>query len=272
VQKYIPRFRALVQARLTSERLPKKVLEKIGEKTILEHIAARIQSIQSTKVELKFAIAEEEETTLADFLREKNFAFVKGHPTHVLKRFIDASQDMADEDYVIRLTADNPFIDKDRLTTLIEHLKEYPADYAYTAELPLGMGSEVIRVAALRSVFFRDTPLTPNGAPELKGHHREHVTIFIRENPHLYEIFPLRLDDAFSIEAAKARVAGIRMTIDEAQDLTVARRVYSHFAGRGLLFFGALDVIELAKNDPSMLADNRHIEQKAATSVDSRTV
>ncbi|HRP70149.1 MAG TPA: NTP transferase domain-containing protein [Turneriella sp.] len=270
MQKSPFQFRAVVQARLTSERLPKKVLEKIGDKTIIEHIAARVESIQSAGISLLFAIAEENDSLLSDFLREKKLPFVTGHPSHVLKRFIDAATDLNDDDYVIRLTADNPFIDKDRLAALVERLKERPVDYAYTADLPLGMGSEAIRVAALRSVMLRDTPLRTGGEAGLKDHHREHVTIFIRENPHLYEIFPFRLDSTITPEAAKARVTGIRMTIDEAADLAVARQVYAHFAARGLSHFGALDVIELSKNDPSMLATNRHVEQRAATSVDTR--
>lgn len=265
------RIRALAQARLKSERLPGKVLEKIGNLTIIEHIAARIATLEGMGVELVFAIADEGPAGgLADFLTERGLRCFTGHASNVLKRYVDAAADLDGGDYVIRLTADNPFVDKDRLALLIQHVKERPVDYAYTADLPLGMGAEMIRVEALKSVMLRDTPLTIGGEAGLKDHHREHVTIFIRENPHLYEIYPLRLDEALSDEAAKRRTAGIRMTVDEPADLEVARRVYEHFARRGLPHFGALDVIELAKNDPAMIAGNQDVRQKSATSSDAR--
>ncbi len=264
------RIRALAQARLKSERLPGKVLEKIGKTAIVEHIAARMQTLEGAGVELVFAIADEGDITLADFLQARGLRFFTGHTSNVLKRFIDAAADLAPSDYVIRLTADNPFVDKDQLAILIQRLKDDPVDYAYTADLPLGMGAEMIRVEALRSVMLRDIPLTAGGEAGLKDYHREHVTIYIRENPHLYEIMPLRLDDTISEEAAKRRVAGIRMTVDEAADLTVARRVFEHFERRGLPHFGALDVIQLAKNNPEMLSGNEMVKQKSAQSAETR--
>lgn len=279
------RIRALVQARLKSERLPGKVLEKIGNLAIVEHIASRAATLEGAGVETVFAIADESPAVtrdsgspltvggapggainLADFLTERGLKCFTGHATNVLKRYVDASADLAPTDYVIRMTADNPFVDKDQLAHLVQRLKTNPVDYGYTADLPLGMGAEMMRVEALRSVMLRDTPLTLGGEAGLKDHHREHVTIFIRENPHLYEIYPLRLDDTISEEAAKLRVRGIRMTVDEAADLEVARRVFAHFERRGMPHFGALDVIQLAKNSPDTLAGNQNVSQRSAQS------
>ena len=261
------RIRALVQARLKSERLPGKVLEKIGNLAIVEHIASRAATLEGAGVETVFAVADEGPTmNLADFLTERGLKCFTGHATNVLKRYVDASADLDPADYVIRMTADNPFVDKDQLARLVQRLKTNPVDYGYTADLPLGMGAEMIRVEALRSVMLRDTPLTLGGEAGLRDHHREHVTIFIRENPHLYEIYPLRLDDTISKEAAKLRVRGIRMTVDEAADLEVARRVFAHFERRGMPHFGALDVIQLAKNSPDTLAGNQDVAQRSAQS------
>jgi len=272
------RIRALAQARLKSERLPRKVLMPIGGKALLQHIAVRLQTLEGMGVELVFAIAEENsahaapggDITLADFLTQAGLSFHTGHSTNVLRRFTDAAADLAATDYVVRLTADNPFPDMKQLAQLITHAKEKTFDYGYTADLPLGMGTELIRVAALRSVAFRETPTTAGGENGLKDHHREHVTTFIRENPHLYDIYPLRLDDTLSDEAAKKRVSGIRLTVDEEADLIVAQRVFEYFERRGMPNFTALDVIQLKRNFPELLAGNEHIAQRPATSSDSR--
>jgi len=264
------KVRALVQARLQSERLPGKVLDKIGQFTILEHIARRLKLLEGAGVEVFFAIADEGEPRLGDFLRERGLSYYSGDIHNVLKRFTDAAADLADHDYVIRATGDNPFIDQTELAKLIHQARTRSFDYGHTADLPLGMGVEMVRVNALRSVMMRAHPLRENDVSELKAHHTEHVTTYIRENPHLYDIYAQRLDDTFSTEGARERVRGIRVTIDERADLEVCRRVYAHFERRGKTDFTALDLIELAKNDPAMLKGNEAVVQKAATTFDTR--
>lgn len=266
------RVRALVQARLNSSRLANKVLEKIGEKTLVEHIADRLGLLSGAGVELYFAIADEEDPALREHLNGKGLKFFAGSEQDVLKRYCDAAADLSDNDYVIRATADNPFPDHEQLARLVAHVRTAPIDYGYTAHLPLGMGTEIIRVNALRSVMIRAVPLTPGGESGLQKHHSEHVTPYIRENAHLYDIYPQPLDETVSEEAAKARVAGIRLTIDEPADLEVARRVFTHFNRLGKPHFTATDVIQLKKNNPEMLAGNELIHQRDARSVDQRAL
>ena len=62
------------------------------------------------------------------------------------------------------------------------------------------------------------------------------------------------------------------MTVDEPEDLEVARQVYTHFERLGRPLFGATEVIQLAKNSPEMFAPNAEVAQKPATSVDRRAV
>jgi spore coat polysaccharide biosynthesis protein SpsF len=264
------RFKAIVQARMQSERLPGKVLKKIGNLTILEHIARRFATLEGANVSLHFALAREADSPLPEFLTELGLSYSEGDVYDVLQRYLDAAEDLEDDDYIIRVTGDNPFPDKDELARLIAKVKARPVDYAHTADLPLGMGSEMIRVNALRSVKLRDQPIVEGAESPIKLHHREHVTVFVRENPHLYEIYKQPLDETFPENLAKERVKGIRMTVDEPEDLVVASRVYEHFDRLGRPLFGAADVIQLAKNSPEMLAGNAHVAQKMALSVDSR--
>lgn len=264
------RIKALVQARLNSSRLKNKVLEKIGEKTLIEHIAERLGRLSGAGIELCFAIANEADSALRDHLSEKGLEFFAGDEKNVLKRYSDAAADLSDSDYVIRATADNPFPDHEQLGRLVAHVRHSPIDYGFTAHLPLGMGTEIIRVNALRSMMIRALPLTPGGESGLQDHHTEHVTPYIRENAHLYNIYPQPLDETVSDEAAKARVAQIRLTIDEPADLEVARRVFTHFNRLGKPHFTAVDVIHLKKNNPEMLAGNENIHQRDARSVDPR--
>lgn len=262
------RFRAIVQARLSSSRLPHKVLAKIGPLALLEHIAARLASLQGAGIETHFALAEAESEELTDFVGRLGISFSRGDAYDVLQRYIDASADLADRDFVLRLTGDNPFPDQHQIARLVEYARSHELDYGYTADLPLGMGAELVRVNALRSVWLRGRPGTGSGG--IEPYHREHVTVFIRENPHLYEIYPLRLDESISDEAARERVRGIRLTVDEPADLEVCRGVFTHFAMLSKPHFDSLDVIQLARNSPSMFTGNALIRQKPARSADTR--
>lgn len=255
---------------MASERLPGKVLKKIGNLTILEHISRRFANLEGANVSLHFALAQEADSTLPEFLSNLGLSYSEGDVHDVLQRYLDATTDLDEHDYVIRVTGDNPFPDKDELARLIAKIKKRPVDYAHTVHLPLGMGSEMIRVNALRSIKLRAQPLIDGSESPIKLHHREHVTVFVRENPHLYEIYKQPLDETFSEDLAKERVKGIRMTVDEPEDLIVATRVYEHFDRLGRPLFGAADVIQLAKNSPEMLSGNAHVAQKTALSVDSR--
>lgn len=266
------RFRAIVQARLSSTRLPRKVLQTIGKSTILEHIHARLATLEGAGVETVFAIAEGEPDELHDFLREHQFVVTTGPVFDVLGRYISASQDLDENDFVLRLTGDNPFPDKDQLAGLVHYARQHALDYGYTADLPLGMGAEIVRVNALRSIWLRAQTTVAGEKSPIEQYHREHVTVFIRENPHLYEIYPHRLDPMLTDEAARERVRGIRLTVDELADLEVCRGVFAHFERRGMPFFGALDVIQLALNTPEMLSGNAGIAQRSARTVDERAL
>lgn len=264
------RFRAIIQARLKSARLPGKVLEKIGSLSLIEHIAQRLAALQMPELELMFAIPENDPPELAAYLRERGYKYHAGPEFDVLARFIGAAQDLGEHDYLLRLTGDNPFPDVQQLARLINYAQQHAIDYGYTAELPLGMGVELIRANALRSIWLRAEPGFSGQVNPIEQYHREHVTVFIRENPHLYEIYPLRLDDSLPEALARERVRAIRLTVDELADLEVCRAVFSHFARLGKPHFGAREVIQLAKNSPELFSGNAHVVQKTAQSVDSR--
>ena len=241
------RFFAIVQVRLSSKRLPRKALARLNPNherpVVLEHLIQRVLKVDSVDAVI-LAVPENE---LADFQRIpflKDALIVGGSSHDVLGRFLKAAQDAgcSDWDHIIRLTADNPFLDHRVLEENIAFVRKKKPDYSYPAWLPLGMGFEICRLKVLR--MLNELPLAPA--------HREHVTSYIKENPQKYSIRPMELDYPFHKK--------IRLTIDERADLTAAQAVYRYFSDE---YFCAADVIRLYEKAPRLFSGNEHVQQRS---------
>lgn len=240
--------RFIIQARLQSKRLPAKSMKLIGDRALVGHILDRLNQLPFSEVSVAAALPEGNSDLLSNFFQSEGVDIYYGDETDVLSRFLLASQDLSDEDFVIRLTGDNPFIDHREAQNLIEFLhREKRVDLAYPYKLPLGMGFEAISVGALRS----------QAQNELLPHHREHVSVFIKENPGLYSIVSL---ESYSEHPQ------IRLTIDYEEDLKMARKCYEYFAGQNNPWFCSNDVYGLYQKEPGFFKDNLHMLQKSATS------
>ncbi|MCS6984339.1 MAG: hypothetical protein NZM25_04300 [Leptospiraceae bacterium] len=246
------KIRALVQARTSSKRLPLKVLLPIGEYLLLEHIFLRLAQIKKNNLEVALAIPQGDEK-LIRFSQEKGLTYYEGDEFDVLARFLHASSDLDDHDFVVRLTGDNPFLDYGSLAEILETLETIHADYIYPRGLPLGMGFEIIRVAALRAQKFY----------ELEDHHKEHVTTFIKEKRHLFEIVPLGFGPLYHPEIDQIEEIPLRLTVDEEKDLEMARKLYTHFAALKNPLFRAQEVVELYRRYPHFFSVNRDVRQKS---------
>ena len=246
-------FIAIVQARLTSRRLPQKVMMPLDEKqkkpAILEHLVDRIHKINMLQTII--AVPQEEHYFFSGlpFLRSCNV--VSGAIYDVHERITKASRKFQSNDYLIRITADNPFIDHKILAQNIEYVRDSKPEYSYPEWLPLGMGYEIIKISTLRSLA--RYPLTPA--------QKEHVTIYIKQNRHLFDIRPFYLD-----KTEYPFPLPVRLTVDEGQDLEMARMTFKHFLGQGKIFFTAKDVIRLQQDQALFFQNNLGIRQKSPLS------
>ena len=255
-------IRYVVQARLTSKRLERKVLRPLGGRPLIAHIIERLERVDAPDTSLVFAIPPEssgaEECDLAQYLRDVGVEYCVGDEHDVLARFIDAARGLKDEDYIIRLTGDNPFIDYKELAQIADYLRAPApkdhrplADLIYPYKLPLGMGFEGISVRALREQKLHD----------LSPHHEEHVSTFIKENPSCYAIEKI---DRFE-------GPDIRLTVDVQADLDTAEGVYGHFSSQGNPWFCTAEVYRLAAENPGLFSLNTHVQQRSPRSYETRT-
>jgi spore coat polysaccharide biosynthesis protein SpsF len=203
-----PRTGVIIQARLNSSRLPGKVLLPLPQqeaKTILDHIIERAGLVQPRpEIVLATSTSPENEVLEAAALKN-NVHFFRGDEQDVLARFYHAAKAFRLET-IVRLTADNPFVDPVLLSQTLRAHEQTGADYTSTTGLPLGTNLEIFSFRALNQAFHEAR------LPE----HREHVTPYIRLHPGLFSLHHQEYSGKGLGQAAW------RLTIDNESDYAFA--------------------------------------------------
>jgi spore coat polysaccharide biosynthesis protein SpsF len=201
---------AVVQARMTSTRLPGKVLMDLEGAPLLERQLARLarcRSLDEVVLAVTVNAADDPLVALADRLGLRWF---RGSEDDVLSRYVGAARE-ADASAVVRVTSDCPLIDPGEVDRVVDALRadvDYAANVVEPRTLPRGLDCE----ALWRDVLERVGRMATSPAA------REHVTWFVHsERPDLFAI--ARVEGA-------VRAPDLRWTVDTPADLELVRRLY----------------------------------------------
>ena len=191
----------IIQARMGSSRLPGKVLKKIGDKSLLEHIFFCLSLLRHPAKIILATSTHQRDDVIESFCRNRSIEYFRGSEENVLERYYLCTKKYG-FNHIVRLTADNPFTDMEELNNLIKLHLETGADYSHSFQkLPIGVGAEIFTFDALEKSFFSGK----------KEHHKEHVNEYVLENPELFKISVL------SVPPEKNR-PDIRLTVDTEED------------------------------------------------------
>lgn len=204
----------VIQARIGSTRLPRKILKEIAGRPLLDHILGRLAEMRS---DARVVIATSDDALddeVEAFCKERGVDCFRGSEQDVLARYYECALERGFE-HVVRLTGDNPFTDVEELDRLIALHVAGSYDFSESfSELPLGVGAEIFTFTALeRSYVFG-----------LEPHQREHADEYILDNRGQFRIGQL------SVPEPKRR-SSVRLTVDTSDDLARARFIAEHAAG-----------------------------------------
>jgi spore coat polysaccharide biosynthesis protein SpsF (cytidylyltransferase family) len=239
---------AIVQARMTSSRLPGKVLADLAGRPLLEQLLRRVAAMREVDEIVVATTALPSDEPVAELVGRLGFGVFRGDEQDVLSRFIGAAR-QARADLVVRLTADCPLLDpaeSDRVVRVL--LEAGEADYASNVDprtYPLGLDTEAL---------FRDT-LERVGRLGRSPDAREHVTWLIhRERPELF----LRRS-----VTDREDNSDLRWTVDTPDDLAAVGRLYRELAlGERPLPYR--EVVAYARAHPEIGRLNAHVAQRHA--------
>ena len=202
-----PRNVAIIQARMGSNRFPGKMLARLGGIPLLEWVVRRMLRATALAQVVLATSDRAGDDALAELATSLGIAVFRGSEGDVLGRFVGAAR-MVGADNVVRICADNPFIEPAEVDRLVRHFADCPCDYACNHQDRLGsvyadgFGAEILSTALLEKI----------AASAVEPRHREHATLYLWDHASEYKL---------SAPAAPAELAfpDLRFDIDAPADL-----------------------------------------------------
>ncbi|MGE0733105.1 MAG: NTP transferase domain-containing protein [Acidimicrobiia bacterium] len=229
---------AVLQARMSSSRLPGKVLADVLGRPMIERQVERLA--RSTRLDhlVVATSTDPSDDPLASWCERAGVAVHRGPLDDVLGRFLGACRPIAPR-HVVRLTGDCPLADPAVIDALIARHLDGGHDYSsncWEPTFPHGMDAEVVTAAWLERL-----DLLARSPWE-----REHVTVWFRAHAGEISLGELRCEPPRP---------DLRLTVDHAADLAVVRRVYEALYP-GDPAFTMAEVIALLDAHPEIRALN----------------
>lgn len=236
---------AILQARVSSSRLPGKVMKPILGQPMLARQIERLARCRRFERLIVATSVEASDDAIETLCRQLDIVCRRGSLDDVLDRFYRAALPEA-PDHVVRLTGDCPLADPALIDALIDFHLAQGYDYSsncHVPSLPDGLDAEVMRFSALEAAW-REARLPSE---------REHVTPFIRKHPERFRI---------GLWRHPVDLSQLRWTVDEAEDFEFVSRVFAALYPSNPAF-GMQDVLDLLARQPELAAINRGLRRNA---------
>jgi len=238
---------AIIQARMSSTRLPGKVLKKSYGRTMLERMVERVRRAQTLDEVIVATTLDPSDDQIASFCKRLGIPVFRGSLQDVLDRYYQANV-LYRAEVIVRLTGDCPLIDPDLIDDVVRDLVAKGADFScnrlpppFTRTYPIGLDVEACTFAALEAAW--------DNAKE--KHEREHVLPYLYAVPGRFKVSQLNYTQD---------LGHLRWTLDTPEDLVLLRRIYRHFSGGN--DFSWLDVLQLYHDSPRLFEVNATVKHK----------
>ena len=290
---------AIIQARMSSSRLPGKVLIDIAGKPLLQHMLERVQKAKYLNGVVIATTTDPSDDILEQFCQDQNIPCFRGSLTDVLDRCYHAASQFHAE-VIVRLTGDCPLIDPGLIDLTMDVFLgnplpqnppaysklpdnyspgAYPFDFAanrlpppWKRTLPIGLDVEVCSFESMqRALKEADQP-----------YQREHVLPYLYEGVS-FQKSNLSPGQEWYIEIGNTprgfRISllnhfpdygFLRWTVDTPADLEFVCEIFTHFEGQP--DFSWRDILALLEKEPELASINADVKHKSAFDVDHRSL
>jgi spore coat polysaccharide biosynthesis protein SpsF len=230
---------AIIQARMSSSRLPGKVLINIEGKSVLEHVYDRVKHAESIDEIIVATSLNQEDDAIEDLCQSKKINIFRGSLDDVLGRFYQCAKEN-NASHVLRITADCPMLDPKILSHVISvgSLNNFDC-YGIGGSFPDGLDCTLLSMHALSEAFF-NAHLDSD---------REHVCPYIERNPNKFKCGSY---NPFSNHQH------LRWTLDEERDLQFIKKIYKSLYSPDKIFYSD-DILKLLSQNPELTKINSNI-------------
>lgn len=172
----------IIQARLNSKRLPKKVLKPILGKPLLYYLLKRLENLKTDCHLIVATTTNPIDDLIVEYCKSNFIKTFRGSENNVLERYYKAALKFPSTTY-IRLTADCPLVDPALLDLMLLHFSQKGTQCDYLSNTlkrsyPKGLDIEIFTFEALKKAYQNASTL----------YEKEHVTPYIYQNKHLFSL------------------------------------------------------------------------------------
>ena len=236
----------LIQARMTSTRLPGKVLKKTLGKSLLEYLVERLRLVTLVDELCVATTINKTDDPIIEECKRLGVRYFRGSENNVLERYYQAALDCNAQN-IVRVTSDCPVIDPREIDRLILFFKENSkaCDYASNSLVrtyPRGMDAEIFTFKTLETAH----QLAKSDSE------REHVTLYIYQNPEQFRIHGIQYESDQS---------HYRWTVDTEEDFVLVSKIIETLYPKKR-DFSLKDMLEAAAVNPDWKTLNSHVRQK----------
>lgn len=234
---------AVLQARLSSSRLPGKVLKPILDQPML---ALQIERIKRSQLIDQLVVATStspEDEQISKLCQEIEVVSFRGSLDDVLERVYQAAKPYSPT-YLVRLTGDCPLCDSELIDQVIQFHVDGNYDYSSNCLIPTypdGLDVEICRFQCLE-IAEKEATLPS---------HREHVTPFINQQPDRFKLGNYQHDQDLSY---------LRWTVDELADFELVRQIYTNLYPQNPSF-NMRDILDWLYQHPEWQTHNSKYER-----------
>ncbi|OPY75167.1 MAG: 3-deoxy-manno-octulosonate cytidylyltransferase [Syntrophorhabdus sp. PtaU1.Bin153] len=241
---------AIIQARTSSTRLPRKVLKELpygSGITVLQQVIRRVRRSAGIDKVIIATTTDPDDDKIVTIAQKEGVPCFRGSKENVLERYFLAAREHQ-LDTIVRVTSDCPCVDASIIDSIISQHFDSGADYSSNVlvrSFPYGVDTEVLSFAALEAAH--------KGAT--RDYEREHVCPFIyKSHPEKFKILSV-------VAPQELHRPDIRVTLDTEEDYALLCVVYEYiYPTRNL--FDLEDVVQLYQEKPWLAIINGKVAQK----------
>jgi spore coat polysaccharide biosynthesis protein SpsF len=239
----------IVQARVGSSRLPRKVLLNLGGMTVLGRVLERLRWCHRVNDVVVATTDQPNDQAIVEEAHRCGVKSIRGSEHDVLSRFyLAATHSRAD--VIIRITSDCPLVDPMLIDQMVaefhrSHALGQGVDYlsnTHPRTFPHGLDTEIFTMSGLETA----------NREASEGYEREHVTPYFYLNPQRFRLE--NYEQATDLSA-------LRWTLDEPADQQFFAAIFRHFDPTEMITTD--QVLALLKRFPELSQINAHVQQKS---------
>ena len=210
----------ILQARMSSTRLPGKVLSVLNGHPMIYWQIERIRKVKLIDRVIIATSVDSSDDQLVEIANNLGFEVFRGDLNDVYDRYLQCIEANNIYGVIVRLTADCPLVMPDLLTQMLEIFLSKKPDYLSNTikpTFPDGLDIEICTVESFRNLQKHN----------LTAVEREHVTFGFHNRQDIFRC----INHLSPVDNSK-----LRWTVDYPEDLLFIRQVYGAFVGSETIF------------------------------------